>query len=67
MANQDLKEKMRNSKIPQWKVAHEMGVSEMTLIRKMRFNLSNDDRKKVLLAINSIVYKEEFDDLEKCR
>ena len=54
MRNQDLKDEMRIAGVRQWEVAEAMGVSEMTLVKWMRFELPEDKRQRVLQAIEQI-------------
>lgn len=54
MRNQDLKDEMRIAGVRQWEVAEAIGVSEMTLVKWMRFELPEDKRQRVLQAIEQI-------------
>ena len=44
MANEQLKSFAREKKIPLWKIADSLGVSEFTLIRRLRHELPAEDR-----------------------
>lgn len=44
MANEGLKKMARDQKIPQWKIADALNISEFTYIRKLRHELSDEDR-----------------------
>ena len=44
MANEALKNYARKHKIPLWKIADVLGVCEFTLIRRLRHELSEEDR-----------------------
>lgn len=57
MANIELRQEMKANFIPQWKVAEVLGVSEMTLIRWLRKELTEDKRIKVQQAIESLKAK----------
>lgn len=56
MRSNDLKAILKSSKIPQWKIAEQIGVSEATLYRKLRGNVQIDEdfQRKILLAITAL-------------
>jgi len=54
MMNSELKEKFRVAGVKQWEIAAELGVSEQTLIRWLRFPLSEDRKQKILDAIEKL-------------
>lgn len=45
---------MRNNKVTQWQVAEYLGISEVTLCRKLRHEPDPEFRKKILEAIEHI-------------
>ena len=47
MCNKDLRDEMRIANVRQWEVAEAIGVSEMTMVKWLRRELS--DSKKVLI------------------
>lgn len=51
MCNSELREKMRSRGVRQWQVANYLGISEATMGRKMRCELTADFREKVIEAI----------------
>lgn len=53
-ANADIRESIRQSKIPQYEIAHRCGVDEGTLCRWLRYELSTDDKRRTMIieAIN---------------
>ena len=53
--NHDVKREMRRCGVHQWQVAEYLGISEATMCRKMRFELSDDFRESVMAAIRDIV------------
>lgn len=57
--NGDIKEAMRKSGIRQWQVASEIGISEATIVRWMRKELSQEQRKAILSAIEALSRKGE--------
>lgn len=51
--NKDLKALARINKVPYWRIAQELGISENTLGRKLRYELSIEESEKIV----SIIYK----------
>lgn len=65
MNNVEIRDTMRLKRIYSYEVAEEMGMSESAFSRKLRKELSGEDKKKVLDAIHRIagaVRKEELVD-----
>ncbi len=54
MANFELKQAMKAAFVPQWKVADYLGVSEMTLIRWLRKEVSAEKRDKIMQAVEHL-------------
>jgi len=50
-ANQDIREKAKAARIPLWRVAEALGVSEPTIIRTLRHELPEADKTHVLAII----------------
>jgi len=57
--NFDVREKIRKKHLYQYQVAAKLGVSEMTLIRWMRTELSADKKQQILNAITELRAGEE--------
>ncbi len=53
-ANTELRAELRAAKIPYWAIAERLGVHENTIIRRMRTELSENDRKAFKKAIAEI-------------
>lgn len=51
MNNFDIKKAMFESGLKQWELANLLGISESTLCRKLRFELSGEEKVKILKAI----------------
>ena len=60
MANFELREKIRKNRIMQYEIAAEIGVSEYTLCRWFRKELTDDQYRKVSDAIEAIKAGETF-------
>ena len=56
-ANSDIRAALKSAKVPIWACAAEMGVHENTLLRKLRFELSEEDKGKFIQIINEIAEK----------
>lgn len=52
--NQEIINKAKIKGIPQWRIAEEMGISEMTLVRWLRYPLEGDKKDKYLDAVENI-------------
>ncbi|MCL0312915.1 helix-turn-helix domain-containing protein [Apilactobacillus sp. TMW 2.2459] len=55
MANQDLRDKMLINRLPQWKVAEQIGVSEPTIYRWLRTDMDKSHKIIVDRAINDLI------------
>lgn len=51
MANTDLRREAKNAKVPFWKIAEAIGISETAMSRKMRHELTQPEQKEILAAI----------------
>ena len=52
--NESIREEMQKNGVAQWQVADELGISEGTLSRKMRYELTPEDKRRVLKAIAKV-------------
>ena len=62
MENQDIRDHLRAKRIPIYRVAHKIGISEMTLFRWLRVPLSQEHRHKIVNAIDEVT-KEIIEEL----
>lgn len=53
MANADIREAIRNAGVKHWQVAYALNVDESTLCRRLRRELSDDQKKAVFEAIEA--------------
>lgn len=51
MTNIEIREQLKAAKIPYWKIADKLGVHENTIVRRMRKELCEADREKIVKAI----------------
>lgn len=50
--NQEVRRAAKSSGVPLWKIAAELGISEPTIIRWLRFPLPAEKEKRVMEAIS---------------
>ena len=65
MANMDIRFKAKAAGVPFWKIGEKMGVSEVTIIRRLRKELSPEQKKQYFDIIQLIVSERARTDLEK--
>ena len=53
-ANERIRKAAKDAGLPLWRVAAELGVSEPTLIRWLRFPLPEDKERQIMAAIESL-------------
>ena len=59
MANIIVREELKQRGVRHWELAHALGVSEQTLVRWLRFELSEDKQMDMLEKIEAIVKEKE--------
>ena len=52
--NLEIRRKLKEKNVFQWQVAKSMGISEMTLVRKLREELQAEEKQKILSVIEEI-------------
>lgn len=55
MANTEIRAMLKAEKIPYWRIGDKLGMHENTVIRRMRHELSEADKKEFLKAISEIM------------
>lgn len=53
-ANSEIRTAMQNNKIPSWAIGAEIGVHENTVLRRLRFELSEQEKQKYLSIIDKL-------------
>lgn len=53
--NADIREYAKSKSVMLWQIADVLGCSEPTMTRKMRYELSDDEKKKMRSVIDGIV------------
>ena len=59
MANLIIREELKARGVRHWELAHELGISEQTLVRWLRFELSEDRQLEMLMKIEEIAKRKE--------
>lgn len=54
MRNADIKNKLKEAKIFQWQLADKLLISEMSLVRKLRYELPQEEKQKILKIIEEL-------------
>ncbi len=54
MKNKDLRDEFRIANVKQWEVAEAIGISEMTFVKWLRRELTEDKKKLVREAVRKI-------------
>lgn len=57
MANEDIREKLKNNSIKYWQVANEYGITDGNFSRKLRKELTSEEKKKILNIIEKLIKK----------
>lgn len=53
-ANKEVRKTLKDSKLKHWKLADELKISETTLVRKLRKELPENEKQKILKIISEI-------------
>ena len=59
MANKIVREELKSRGVRHWELAHELGVSEQTLVRWLRFELDEDRQLDMLMKVEVIAKRKE--------
>ena len=59
MANKIIREELKARGVRHWELAHKLGISEQTLVRWLRFELSEDRQLDRLMKIEEIAKRKE--------
>ncbi len=59
MANEIIRDELKERKVHQWELAHELGVSEQTMVRRMRFEMNEDEQWRYIALIDKIALRKE--------
>ena len=58
-ANKFVREELKERRVRHWELAHELGISEQTLVRWLRFELDEDKQLDMLEKIEEIAKRKE--------
>ena len=59
MANKIVRDELKQRGVRHWELAHELGVSEQTLVRWLRFELDDDRQLDMLMKVEDIAKRKE--------
>lgn len=65
LANKELRQKARSCGVPLWMLAVELGISEPTMTRRLRQELSVRDKEKLLAMVADIARRKEAEENEQ--
>lgn len=54
MCNSDIRKAIKEARLLQWEIASQMGVSEYTLCKWLRKELTDEQRQRVVSAIETL-------------
>lgn len=54
MNNQEIRQAAKTANIRLWRIADKLGISDQTLCRRMRYELPEDEKQKILDIINEL-------------
>lgn len=57
MTNKEIRESAKQSGVSLWQIANELGISEPTMTRKLRFELEPEDKAHVIRIIEKLSEK----------
>lgn len=57
MANEDIRAYAKLHKVKLWEIAAELGITDVTLSKKLRFEIDADEKHKVMKLIDQITVK----------
>ncbi len=53
--NADIRDELKNANVYLWQIAAKIGIAESTFIRWMRFELSDEQKRQVRMAIKEVM------------
>jgi len=59
MANKIIREELKARGVRHWELAAELGISEQTMVRRLRFELDEDRQLEMLMKIEEIAIRKE--------
>ena len=59
MTNQTIRNELKEKKVYQWELAHELGVSEQTILRRLRFEMGLNEQMRLIQLIREIQLRKE--------
>ena len=63
MKNIDIRKKLKEVNIKQWELADKLIISEMSLVRKLRYELSEAEKQKIFAIIEELATEKNNKDI----
>lgn len=60
MSNQDIRAEVKNAGLRLWQIADAIGCTDCTLSKKLRYELSSEEKSKIRKAIADIIEEREM-------
>lgn len=54
MVNTDIQKEIKTAKVKKWQIADQLGMAESTFSRKLRYELSSDEKEKIRAIIKEM-------------
>ena len=54
MKNQEIREAIKRARVKHWQIAAELGIGESTLVRWLRFDLTEERKNLILSAVEKV-------------
>ena len=59
MANKIIRDELKARRVRHWELAHELGISEQTLVRWLRFELDEERQLEMLMKIEEVAKRKK--------
>lgn len=59
MKNKDLRDYAKSKAVKLWEIADKLGICEMTMTRKLRYELSTNETERIIMLIDEIAKERE--------
>ena len=63
MKNLDIRSKLKEANVKHWELADKLIISEMSLVRKLRYELSEAEKQKIFAIIEELATEKNNKDI----
>lgn len=60
VANQDVREHIREANVKMWAVARRLGIADSTFCRRLRFELPRTEKQKIMAAVDELWEESQY-------